>query len=65
MYQTTQRYISTALAHLYEQRFSSLKFKINNYMHMCLKPVSKTGFFEIMALKLAKIGSEMMTDGYC
>ena len=34
-------------------------------MHMCWKPVFKIGFSESMALKMVKISSEMMTDGYC
>ena len=60
---TTQRDISIVLAHLFEQRFSSFKFKIDNCMHMCWKPVSKTGFSESMALKMAEIGSKTMIDG--
>ena len=32
-------------------------------MHMCWKPVSKIGFSECMALKIAEIGSETMIDG--
>ena len=52
MYLTTQRDISTGLAHLSEQRFSTFKFRIDNYMHMCRKPVSKIGFSESIALKI-------------
>ena len=63
MYLTTQRDISTALAHLFDQRFSSFKFKIDNYMHTCWKPVSNVGFSKSMALKMAETGSETMIDG--
>ena len=54
---TSQREISTTLAHLFEKK----RFKINNNKHMFRKQVS-TGFPESIALKMAGIGIEMNID---